>query len=287
MRRLGKDFSYPELKKIQKLSGGFPFTISKWLEASPKCDLHVLEAVRGRYCKFVWWRINCLKDECRLMLRKLSVLLQPLPVEDYEKLAGIETGRCGLFLKELVENLIFKRYNDTFWFGHELIRFCIKQVLTKPEREKYHEAAAQLFQYKYEEALKAKKKVDFDVRLGCAYHWHFAGKHEESLQHNVQFADFCFDTGSLDVAEDCYLRAIEDAEALGNKDLKMAAKGNLANVYYVWGRIDEAFKVHGEVLEYYRKKGDKPNEAVALHQLAMIHEVRGDYDEAERLTSKA
>ena len=84
-----------------------------------------------------------------------------------------------------------------------------EQDLTESERRKYHEAAAQFFQRKYEEALKAKEKVDFDIGLGCAYHLHFAGKYKESLKHNLRFASFCCRTGELDVAEDCYLHAMD------------------------------------------------------------------------------
>jgi len=284
MRHLGKDFSYPELKKIERLSAGFPFAISEWLGTSKECDLSALEARRGKYCGFVESRVNTLGDrECRLVLRRLSVLLQPLPVEDYERLSGIEKESCGLFLNELVDKRILDKYAETFWFRHELIRFCVEQDLTEPEKRRYHEAVALFFQQKYDDAMKANEKVDFNVGLGCAYHLHFAGKHNESFKHNLQFASFCFNTGSLDVAEDCYLRTMEDAEALGDEGSKMAAKGNLANVYYIWGRMDEAFKTHSQLLEYFRKKDDKTDEAVALYQLAVIKQDRGNYKRAVEL----
>jgi len=283
MLLLGKDFSYPELRKIRELSDGFPFTLSEWTKTSKECDLKVLEDVRGRYCEFIKWRSDGLKDDCKLMLHRLSVLLQPLSVEDYEKLTGIEVDRCGLFLNELVDKWIFNKYGDTFWFRHELIRFCIEQDLTKSEKRKYHETAAQFFQQRYDEASKANKEVDFDVALGCAYHWHSAGKHRESLEHNAQLAMYSCEVGLLDVAEACCLRITEDSNILSDEDPKIAAQGNLANIYHIWGRVDEAFNINSQVLEYYRKKGDRQNEATALHQRAVIEQERGNYENAEKL----
>jgi len=283
IRRFGKDFSYPESKRIRELSGGFPFTVSEWLKTSKEYDLHDIEAARGSYCKFVEWRIDGLKDECKLMLHRISVLLQPLSVEDLERLTGIETNHCSLFLRELKSQWIFDRYGDTFWFRHELIRFCIEQDLTESEKRKYHEAAAQFFQMKYNEGKIANKEVDFDLRLGCAYHWHFARKCKESLEHNMQLADFCFDTGKLDLAEQCYLRAIGDAETLGHDVSKIVAKVRLARVYRVWGRLGEAFETNSEVLEYSKRIGDNSNEATALLQLGMLEGDRGNYEKAIEL----
>lgn len=287
MRRLGKDFSHPELEKIRELSAGFPMAISEWLKTSKECDLQKFKEVRGRYCEFVKWRINGLRTECQFMVNKLSVLTKPLSVEEYEELAGIKTEHCGLFLRELVDKWVFSKYDSTFWFRHELIRFCIEQSLTESEKNKFMEAVGQFFEQKCDRAKRTSEKVDLDTGLRCAYHLHFAGKHMESLNYNLQFAALCSRTGLLDLAEDCYRRAIKDAKALNNEDSEMVAKGNLANVYYTWRRPDEASRTLVEILEYSRKKGDKTKEGYLLHNLAMIEQGKGNFDEAIKLYNQS
>ena len=76
------------------------------------------------------------------------------------------------------------------------------------------------------------------------------------------------------------MRAIEDAKKLGiEKDIAIQ-RGNLANVYKIWGRLDAALATHQELWDYFRGKGDRGNEAVSLHQIGMIHYSKGEYNEA-------
>ena len=283
LKARGKEFSYPELRKIRRLSAGFPFLISNWLRYSEELELDELYVGREGYCEFVEWCFEGLSKECLLLLRKISVLLQPLSVDDYEKFTGVKAGECSLLLEELEKSWILLRQRDTFWFRHELLKSCVERKLSSAERKNYHSDAGSFFQEKFDSSVKAGSGVEFYVGLGCAYHFHNSEKHEKSLQHNLDFAIFCFNTGWLDIAEECYLRAMDDAKELKYEDLAMVAKGNLANVYRVWGRLDEAFKTHQELFEYFREKKDYGNQSVALHQLAMIEQLRGNYDEASEL----
>lgn len=280
-----KELSYPELKKIRKLSGGFPFLISEWLKSSEKLDPKELKGLEEerKYCTFIRWRLKGLSDDYRFFLNQLSVLLQELPIKDYAKLMEISKERCGRFSRELAQRWVLSRLNDTFWFRHELTKSCFEMELTSLEREKYHLAAASLFQEKYDSSVESGKKVDFTVGLGCAYHFHHAGVNEKSLEHNMEFADFCWSIGALDTAESCYLSAIDDAEVLKDENSKMVTKGNLARVYMVWGRVNDALKTHQELLQYFKDKKDHRNEAQALHLLAVIEQAKGNYDEAEKL----
>ncbi|KPV64375.1 MAG: hypothetical protein AOA66_0186 [Candidatus Bathyarchaeota archaeon BA2] len=110
LKARGKEFSYPELKRIRRLSGGFPFLISSWLIYSKDLKLDELRVGREGYCELVKWCFERLSKKCLLLLRRISVLLQPLSVGDYEKLSGVETGKCSLLLEELEKN----------WIGEEV-----------------------------------------------------------------------------------------------------------------------------------------------------------------------
>lgn len=287
MRWLRKDFSYPELRKIKELSAGFPFAISEWLKPPIEGDLSKFEAVKGKYCEFVKWRVDGLKNGSKLMLFKLCVLRQPLSMEDYGKLAEIGTESCSLSSRELKDKWIFNKHGDTFWFRHELIRFCVEQDLIESERKKYHSNAAKFFEAQYDSAVNASRKAEFHVGLGCAYHFHCAGEYGKSLEHNSQLAEFCYDTGSLDIAEECCLREMEAAQRMKDERHEMAAKGNLATIYRIWGRIDDAYKTNQELLKHFRDKEDFPNQAVALHQLAIIEQDRKNYDKAIELCDQS
>ena len=283
LRAREKGFSYPDLRKIRRLSGGFPFLISNWLRYSKKLRLDELLVGREGYCEFVEWCFEGLSKECLLLLRRISVLLQPLSVEDYEQLTGVRTAECNLLLEELEKNWILMRQYDTFWFRHDLIKPCVERKLSDLERKRYHLDVAKFFEGKFDSAVKTGGRAEFNVGLGCGYHFHNAGEYEKSLMHNSQFAGFCVDTGSLDIAEECYLRAIKAAGQLKKENSAMVAKGNLADVYRVWGRLNDAYTSHQELLEYFKATEDLRNQAAALHHLAMIEEDRGNYDNAKKL----
>jgi tetratricopeptide (TPR) repeat protein len=278
-----RDFSYPELRRIRSLSGGFPFLISQWLMHSEKLDIEELQYGREEYCIYVEWCFEGLSEKCALLLRRISTLSQPLSVGDYEQLADVKTGDCSLMLEELEKNWILVRQEGTFWFRHELIKPCIEKKLSDTERRKYHSEAAKFFETKISSAIQGHKKASLQLPLSCAYHFHVAEDYEKSLSYNIQCAEFCQNTGALDLAEDCYLRAIDDAEELKKEEVMMAAKGDLARVYSIWGRLDDAYKTHAELRKYFRDKKDRQHEAVALHNLAMIEQRQGNYEEAKKL----
>lgn len=281
-----KEFSHPDLRKIRRLSGGFPFLISNWLRFSENLELAELRVGREGYCEVLEWCFEGLSKECLLFLRRISVLLQPLAVDEYERLTGVKTGECSLLLEELERNWILLKQTDTFWFRHDLIKPCIERKLSSSEIKNYHLSAAKFFEEKFDSAVKA-GGVEFTVGLGCGYHLHNAGEYEKSLSHNSRFARLCFDIGSLDISEECYRRAIDAAQQLKDEDSAMVAKGNLANVYRVWGRLSDAYRTHGELLEYFREEKDRGNESVALHQQAMIEQDRGNYDKATELYNQS
>lgn len=272
MEHLEKYFSYVELKRIWELSAGFPFTISEWLKTSKECDLREFEAVKGRYCVFVKWRIDGLRDECKLMLHRLSVLLQPLSVEDYAQLAEIEVGRYSLFLNELMDKQIFDRYADTFWFRHELIHYCIEKYLTDSEKEKYHENAARFFSRKLDEAT-VEKPVDFDVIL-LVYHRLFARRKGDKLEeaktlHFLAMAEF--DRGNFGRAEERYRQFQETLKKVGDQVGIAKLLHQLAKDEQAMYRYYEAEKLYCQCLEIRQKLRDQSGISETLDQLARLH----------------
>jgi tetratricopeptide (TPR) repeat protein len=177
--------------------------------------------------------------------------------------------------------------NDTFWFRHELVKSCVEQGLNASERKQYHSALAAFFQDKFDFCIDSGEAVEYVIGLGCAPHHHLAGNHKQSVRHNLSFGKFCFSTGALDTAEKCFLRAVDDADALKDYDSMMAAKSWLAEVYRIWGRMEDSYNTNQETLEYYRSKKDHKTEALILRNLALIEQNRGEYEKAEKLNTES
>jgi tetratricopeptide (TPR) repeat protein len=283
-RERGVEFLKPELRKIRRESGGFPVVLHEWILQSEDLNLDELKGGKKKSL-FIFYekRLDKVDDNTQVFARKLSVLLQPLTLEEYTRLVkedGFTKEDCDNHIRRLIQAQIFSGDKER-WFKHELMQEYVRDENIGDELRKiYHESAALFFEERYKNAVEKGERVDFSIALGCAYHFHHAGLHKQSYSHNVALANFSFDIGSLDTAETCYLRAIEDAKELGNAESIAIQRGNLANVYSIWGRLDDALNTNQELYDYSKEKGNRRNEAVALHQIGMIHQNKGEYEKA-------
>jgi tetratricopeptide (TPR) repeat protein len=273
-----------ELRKIKKDTGGFPVILNEWSSQSEELNSDELKGERKKSLfKFYEKRMDKLDDKTQVFARKLSVLLQPLTLEGYTRLVkkdGFTKEECDNYIRRLIQAQIFSADAER-WFKHELMQEYVRDENMGDELGKsYHENAAIFFEELYKNAVESGEKVDFAIALGRAYHFHHAGLHERSYSYNVALAKFSFGIGSLDIAEECYVRAIEDAKELGDEEGIAIQRGNLANVYYIWGRLDDALNTYQELYDYFREKGGGKNEAVALHQIGNIHYFKGEYEKA-------
>ena len=286
-----KRFVDAELEKIRALSGGIPFVISRWLIGSEKLNIEELRHTREDYCELIRWCFEGLPIACNLFLRKISILTQPLDVEEYEQLTGEKTGECSLMLEELERKWILSRQEDTFWFRHDLIKPCIEDKIPKAERIKYHLEAAGFYERKLQVAVEEQRSA-LPLKLNCAYHFHAAHNLEKSLSFNYECADSYQRIGALDLAESCYLRVITDASEL--KDERALYEAyitestlDLAMIYSVWGRFKEARKMNLDIIARSTEKNDAANKSIALNNLALIEETQGNIDEAKRLHNES
>ncbi len=280
----GVELLKPELRKIKKESGGFPVILNEWISQSEELNSDELEGERKKSLfKFYEKRLDKVDDKTQVFARKLSVLLQPLTLEEYTRLVkedGFTKEEDDNCIRRLIQARIFSADAER-WFKHELMQEYVRDENMGDELSKsYHENAAIFFEERYKNVTEKREKVSFSIALGCAYHFHHAGLHERSYSYNVALAEFSFEIGSLDVAEECYVRAIEDAKKLGNEEGIAIQRGNLANVYSIWGRLDDALNTYQELYDYFKDKGDRENEAVALHQIGTIHQDKGEYEKA-------
>jgi tetratricopeptide (TPR) repeat protein len=124
--------------------------------------------------------------------------------------------------------------------------------------------------------------------MSRAYYFHMAGNHEKSFIYNKELAEYASKIGDLDVAERCYKRAIDDAKYLGRLQDEMHCLLNMTNnVYYVWGRHEEAFYNYQSLLNYYDKVNDPVMRARILNNIAAMHNNKGEYDQAMELYNQS
>ena len=284
------DLISPQLSRIRQNSGGFPILLAPWIRRSKSLDPGELKIadLRKSVCQEVMLRITEQPLDLAVIdfLHQLSVLQSPPPIDAganaYEDLTGVESVAVGAYSELLTKRWLLDGNRQEPWFRHELIKACIEDSLRENERTKLHEKAARFYEALSKQYQKSGDGIPFAIGLGRAYHFHHTAQHKESFDHNVSFAQFAASVGELDVAEESYLRAAKDAEILKDEDAMMRAKGDRASILMTWGKIDEAKRIHEEMLTFFETKGDQGGTATALHQLGIIAEDRGNYDEAER-----
>ena len=260
-RERGVEFLKPELRKIRRESGGFPVVLNEWISQSEDLNSDELKGERKKSLfNFYEKRLDKVDANTQVFARKLSVLLQPLTLEGYTRLVKEDEftkEECDNHIRRLIRAQIFSGDKER-WFKHELMQEYVRDENMGDELRKiYHEYAAIFFE---EPNKKAIEKRNLSIALGCAYHFHHAGLHEQSYSYNVALAKFAFDTGSLDTAETCYLRAIEDATELGDEEGRAIQRGNIERVYEIWGRLDDALNTYQELYEYFKENGDMKND---------------------------
>lgn len=287
MNRLDRKFTLPELKMIKNLSGGFPFTISEWIKKGEKSSIAELQEVRGKYCEFIKWRIDSLEREQNLFVRKLAVLEAPLPIADYQRLSGIEPETCSLILQELEEKGILSKHEDSFWFAHELIRFCIERLLNNAENRYYHKKAAEFFLFKFNTAIEKKEEIEFETLLGCAHHCHYAENLSDSVKYNHMVFHYSISWGLLEYAEKAANYGLEDAKRLNDELNETAFMNELASAYENLGRGQKALELEKEALSLAKRIGDPEKISLYLSNIGLIEQELGHYDEAIRFLQES
>ncbi|MDQ6667639.1 MAG: hypothetical protein M3Y53_05355 [Thermoproteota archaeon] len=76
---------------------------------------------------------------------------------------------------------------------------------------------------------------DYNLRIGYSHYLHEAGIHDKSFINNKKLAILASEIGDLDIAEHCYLRAIDDADKMNHLEDKVESMSELVdNVYLRW-----------------------------------------------------
>ena len=271
----------PDLKRIRESTAGLPLLLNEWITTSQ--ELRFEEIERAKICEQISKLEENMNQTDMIKLYKISILNQKLDETGLANYLGIEDIDNVLpFVKELVNRRIFDTYE---WFRHELIQKCIEDGINNERKRRYHGEAARF----YDGLIKRGENDEslpfqyiFQNYLGYAYHIFEEGTdHQSAFNSNYELGQFLAKIGNLDLAEKCYHRALEASRKLENYDYEMNVIFSLtAGVYSTWGRLNETIINYEILLEYYKIKKDKGNISIILNNLGIIHDNKGEYDEA-------
>ena len=252
----------PDLQRIRNYSAGLPLLLDEWIRSSQ--DLRDYDNIRRDKLCTQLVGVEGLEDKLdEVRLDKMCILLYPLKLEGLAAYLGMGDNNVDLiaaFVKRLSNNRIFDK--DLEWFRHELVKKCFEDRLGNEENRRCHEGAAKFFESLVEEKYTNENTIikdgeageKYPIVMSYAYHLHNAGGkyHEKSFKYNKALAEHASRSGDLDVAERCYKRAIADANECYKRateypnkiryesDEKGCAFKLVTNVYYMWGRYEEA-----------------------------------------------
>jgi tetratricopeptide (TPR) repeat protein len=289
--------SIPHLRRIKENSAGLPMLLQEWIRQSQKLEYD--EIRRGELCKYILGRRNGLSEDAEELVKldKMSVLVQPpidenknIDLNELAKFLDTKDDYLSIFIDKLIDNELIAE--NTLWFRHELIQRCLEDRLHKYVQtyNNYHAKAALLYQNLYDRAKNTTKDISYLLKTeyAYAYHLHEAGKHEESYTYNIKVAHYASRIGDLDIAERCYIRAINDATQLDDNKKKLDSLYSLtADIYSEWGRNEEAYNNYLILLEYYRNTDDKRKIVSVLLGMAGIHFWKAEYETALKLYNES
>ncbi len=314
----------PDLHRIRERSAGLPLILDNWIRTSN--TLSYEEISYKEPCKQLIKLEDELTDDQRQKLKMLSVLLYPLKYKTLASYLRMDDiySTADLF-RRVQKNRIFIERNEVFtgkeykWFRHELLQRCFYEEMDDEEKEYFHNKAATFFielekerqstQIKNKEqpttniestnTIDVKKMDNYKMDVSAAYHLHMSGKSpEDSFRRNRNIGNHASKIGDLDLAERCYKMALKDikqiqypkGETNGQNIVSegMWCLNNFAvNVYYIWGRYDEALSNYQTVLAYSKEIKDKAMESDVLNNIALIHDNKGEYDQALELYNQS
>jgi tetratricopeptide (TPR) repeat protein len=306
----------PDLERISENSAGLPLLLNEWIKTSER--LNYEEISRDKLCSQIVRLEKGLDKEDLVRLYKMSILIQPLR---YEKLARyLSTQKLEMsvddvrpMIKQLSEHRIFDPQFK--WFKHDLVKECFEDGLDPEEMRSYHNRAAEFFE-RLAQQLQRQKELErrrieterlnnnddstgvsieleendnYFVGISIAYHLHMAGEnYEKSFTHNEELGRYASSIGDLDIAERSYKRAIADAEHLGRTEDKMECLYEItANVYYIWGRYNEALYNYQLLLKHYNNINNAERRGSLLNDMAGIYDKKGEYDQAMKLYNES
>jgi tetratricopeptide (TPR) repeat protein len=239
---------------------------------------------RRKFCERIVQSVDNLSDDAFNSLGKLAILQNSFGENKMMKYLGFSnTDKINSLERELIRNGIFDK--ETKWFRHELIKRCFEDSLSNQLKKNYHNDASKFYAKQINDYHSEKNVLDdtedvFQTYVAQAYHLYSSDSFFESFAKNQLVGDVAAKLGIFDVAERCYIMAIDAAEKTNNPEGSMEIKNNLAaSVYKVWTRWEEALRIFQELENYYLSTQNDKNLSVVIMNIGEVYHNTGNYRE--------
>ncbi len=278
------DLEIPKKRQIYKVIGGHPWTIGQFakhaavqgvddllLDLRPlKKDLIEFTLLDKSYTK--------LDEAARKLLLSASIYEEAVPVEALSWIVGNEKNASpsvGEPLQKLLQWGLISReqvYNETVYSEHTIVKDFASKKLKEDglDKKKLLIRAARFYVN-----LATQSKNLWDL-LKARDYFYQAEDWENASNIVGSTTNHLIRWGHIERAMEMLNESIKTTSGV----TKLNYEGTLANIYYGLGDFNAALNIYLDIKCKYERSGYKSGIAKTLHQLGMIHQDQGNYEEA-------
>jgi tetratricopeptide (TPR) repeat protein len=273
-----------EINEVMNRTGGRPFIIQAWVKSnfSEKTITDGVSSLNEYYLEL----LRRSPRESQTLARTMSLLPGPLPgrTENYALLTQDKTiTTCQTLLDNLVEEGIFTRTGDNYWFRHELIKDFIFNDTTSLSRKELAQGIISLLRQKYPDEIRLGKTIP-KALLAYVSLLPYSEDQQECYNVNLALGERYYSVGEYLPALDYFKKCLESSQDLRNTGTTL---NNIGLVCHRQGKYPEALNYFQKALGIRREVGDRPGEGSILNNIGLVCHRQGKYPEALDYLQKA
>jgi tetratricopeptide (TPR) repeat protein len=285
------DLEIQKKRQIYNVIGGHPWTVGKFASLasvqgvdSLMLDLKLLKKDLIEFT-LLDKSFSKLDAEAKKLLLHTSIYEEAVPIEALSWIVGDERDESPSVvepLKKLIKlGLISKEqeYDQTVYMEHTIVKdFSLEKLIEEGlDKKKFLRRAAE-----YYENLVTQTKSIWDHLKARDYY--FRAEEWESANKIVEHvSDFLIRWGYIELA----MGLLNESISTTFGDTRTNAEFTLAIIYHRLGDLNTALKRYNEIKNRSEETGNKWGIAGTLHQLGIIHQNQGNYEEAMKLYNQA
>jgi class 3 adenylate cyclase/tetratricopeptide (TPR) repeat protein len=237
---------------------------SRYVLTKPLSEIYVPDTIQD----VIMARIDRLEEAPKRALQLASVIGREFTVRLLERISDVQ-AQLDRFLQDLkLLEFIYERsfYPElAYMFKHALTHDVAYNSLLVQRRKELHRLIAMAIEALYAERLPESYEM-------LAYHYERGEVWEKALEYLVKAGQKAQQVYANQEARDHYNRALDMCERLGEAvepTTRMTIYAGKGEVHFLLSEFRASIEAHQGLLEVARQRGDRPQEAEALHQIGL------------------
>jgi predicted ATPase len=260
----GNPFFLEEMLKSLVEVGALRQRDSRYVLTKPLSEIYVPDTIQD----VIMARIDRLEEAPKRALQLASVIGREFTVRLLERISDVQ-AQLDRFLQDLkVLEFIYERsfYPElAYMFKHALTHDVAYNSLLVQRRKALHRLIAMAIEALYAERLPESYEM-------LAYHYERGEVWKKALEYLVKAGQKAQQAYANQEALDHYNRALDMCERLGEAvepALRMTIYTGKGAVHFLLSEFRASIEAHQGLLEVARQRGDRHQEAEALHQIGL------------------